>query len=233
MDLTLAASRSDVVSEDDLSVPDAFVAGDTSMIREHPLLVVAVVVAWIAMGQVIAARTAPDERARRPLAALGVFFGPLLWTYVRNAFRPHRTDRELVLAEAHEHEGSTRVVVAVLGAPEDAADVAGILSMVGGEVASVDLVAPVTPTAVDDVADPDHRAALDRLWQAAPFLDHVAPGMRLIPGHGVAAVAAHLHQHPADLVLVTGAPEAQAELARLGAGRTVAAALPTPAAAIR
>ena len=191
-------------------------------LAHSPALVVGLVVLWIALGVSAAGRLRRRGHEARSVTALGVVLGPFLIGYDRLALRPQRHHAQpVVVAAPTPFPGATRVVVAVLGAAERAADAETVLRLSRESLADVRVVTPLPYEVATEVDHPDRDAALRRLRQAAQFLGDVEPGLVLVPGRGIDAVTAYLADDPADVLVVTGAPTVHASLSRDHAGRAV------------
>jgi hypothetical protein len=197
-----------------------------SALAHRPAAIVVVVVLWCGTGLAIAWLVARRGHEFRHAGPLGLVFGPLLLGLLTATLRPQEeTAKPVVVRPARTLGGNQRVLVAVIGDPSQIVDALPVLRFTAQHIAQVEIARPVT----FDVAragpdDGDRVEAARELEEAALFLEDLQPGLVLVPGRGVDAVTRYIDERDADIVIVVGDDDAQAQLCR-GQGRRTAAVM--------
>ena len=185
-----------------------------SSLAEQPLAIVAVLIAWCAVGLVVAAVLARRGHASRPLGALGLVLGPLLIGYAYANLRwREQMAKPVVLREGRPLGGTERVLVAMLGEPSAVADVLPVLRSSAGRLARVDIGCVVSfEDAEAPQSDEETQRAIARLEQAAVFLEEYDPGLVLLPGRARESITRYVESASADMIVVAGDDGAQSAL---------------------
>ena len=191
------------------------------------MVIVAVAVAWVAMGVIAVA--VMGRRGHDPFgwAVLFLFLGPLAlpWAFTSDRHRPPPP-------VAPRHEGGLDVLVAHEGSPEDDAALEVALNILGGQLTSltiaavVDLEAPTTVRGRDTQREAQER--LDNLARRAA-VSTTAPVDTVIlfgePSHALQHFAA---EHGYELIVAGSRASGRAPLATRKVAQRLATAASVP-----
>lgn len=184
-------------------------------LADEPFAVAAIAAAWFACGLAVAALLARRGHSFRHVGALGFVLGPLLVGFAFSTLRSReRHARPVVMRQPRTLGGTERALVVVLGSHEHVAPALGVLRTFGDRLLAVDVGVMVTfddaDEELEDGAAPP--AAVDTLAHAADLLGEFGPGLVLLPGRPVDAVARYVESENADIVVVAGDHHAQSAL---------------------
>lgn len=207
-------------------------AVEAAAVSGQALFGISVLVAWIAVGLVVAVVVARRGHDLAPVVALGLLLGPLLAVYAASTgARRERETRPIVVEEGVERDGDVDVLVALVGRTVDMVDVLPVLRSIGDRLRTVTIATPVsfeTAGESDDVTRARRADAADALRRAAPELPGPTARLVLLPGRPARALVDHADANGIERILVVGDPGQRAALEREMAvlGRTVDLAAP-------
>ncbi len=212
-------AATDVADRDQPMNPPIF--ADVGLAND-PEWVALILGTWASAGILVAAAQARRGHDRRPLVALGLVLGPLLYGYVRANLRGYeRITPPVVVSDATDRGGHLRVLVAVIGEPTDVVDALPVLRLVTPQAATVEIVRPVTYDVAQSCAAGGHDIAVRELETSAVFLHDLDPGLVLVPGRGIDGVYRYAAEQSADVVIVVGEDVSHSAWDRASVGRSV------------
>jgi hypothetical protein len=191
--------------------------GDATLVR------VAVLVAWMAAGLLIAFFMHRRGHGFRPLAALGVVLGPVLATLAFDAARHRdRAARPFVVRRGESAGGPVDVLVAIEGRAEGATAALPLLHVLGNRIGRITVARAIDYEDLDLGHDSYEQAArvLD-LELSTLFLGEHRPAAVLVPGRPPRCFVEHAAEAGYDLVVVVTGPRPRPSLARAAAGAEV------------
>ena len=178
---------------------------DSTRLASEPLLVAAVFGAWVVAGLAVATVAIRLGHERRVWIGLGIALGPVSLALLALHRSPRLRPSPVVIDPGAPGGGDVSVLVALLGAREDAAEAGPLLRAQGDQLGLVTLCRAVE---VEAVTDPDwaerHESAERVLRDGALFLGGVRPSLVLLPGPAGDVIARYALRHGFDHVVVLG-----------------------------
>lgn len=184
-------------------------------LADEPFAVAAIAAAWFACGLVVAAFLAGRGHSFRHVGALGFVLGPLLIGFAISTLRSREEHaRPVVMRQPRTLDGTERALVVLLGSREHVTDALGVLRTLEDRLLAVDVGVLVTFDDADEEREDGAAppAAIDALADAADRLGEFGPGLVLLPGRPVDAIARYVRSESADIVVVAGDHDAQSVL---------------------
>lgn len=180
------------------------------------LVAAVIVVVWVGSGVVTAAVLARRGHELRTLAPLGVVLGPFLVGLAWSNYIVRETEIEpVVLSAGVPGPGPTKLLIAILGDPDEVTRVVPLLRSMEGDLGEVTLVRPIPFEAAQDAAwDRVKEDADAELTRAASLLPGIEARRLLVPGRAETAIARHVIDQGITHVVCVGSRSVREALDR-------------------